>query len=67
MKGTSTKLTAGAFTTWITTIVFYVLFTATFGPQWEPPPAEVVVAFTGLVSAVVAWWTPELAELTGGR
>jgi predicted lysophospholipase L1 biosynthesis ABC-type transport system permease subunit len=61
MQGTSTKLTAAGVTGWVVIIFSYVLFTATWGPQWAQPPAEVVAAFTGLVSVVAGWLVPEKA------
>ena len=61
MQGTSTKLTAGALTSWVVILLSYVAFTATWGPEWAPPPAEVIAAFTGLVGAVAAWLVPEKA------
>ena len=61
MQGTSTKLTAGALAGWIMILASYVAFTASWGPQWATPPAEVIAAFTGLLSAVTAWLVPEKA------
>ena len=61
MQGTSTKLTAGALTSWVVILLSYVAFTATWGPMWAQPPAEVMVAFTGLVGAIAAWVVPEKA------
>ena len=61
MQGTSTKLTAGALSSWIIIILSYVAFTATWGPMWAEPPAEVIAAMTGLVGAVTAWLVPEKA------
>ena len=67
MQGTSTKLTAGALSSWIIIILSYVVFTATWGPMWAEPPAEVIVAMTGLVGAVTAWLVPEKALLAGSE
>ena len=67
MQGTSTKLTAGALSSWIIIIASYVAFTATWGPQWTQPPAEVLAAFTGLIGAVTAWLVPEKALVAGSE
>ena len=61
MKGTSTKITAAAVTSWIVILASYVAFSATWGPGWDQPPAEVMVAFTGLVSLVAGYFVPERA------
>ena len=61
MQGTSTKLTAGGLAGWVTILVAYVLYTATWGPMWDAPPSEVIVAFTGLVGFVAGWLVPEKA------
>ena len=61
MQGTSTKVTATGFAAWITICVFYVLFTASWGPLWAAPPAEVTVAFTGLIGFMAGWIVPEKA------
>lgn len=63
MQGTSTKLTAGALSSWIIICLSYAVFSAAWGPQWTEPPAEVVVAFTGLVGAAAAWLVPEKAVM----
>lgn len=61
MQGTSTKLTAAGLASWIIVCLFYVLFGASWGPEWAEPPANVTVAFTGLVSFVTGWLAPEKA------
>jgi len=61
MQGTSTKVTAAALASWVTICLFYVLFTATWGPAWASPPAEVTVAFTGLIGFIAGYVVPETA------
>ncbi len=61
MQGTSTKITAAALASWIVILASYVAFTATWGPGWNQPPAEVMVAFTGLISLVAGYLVPEKA------
>ena len=61
MQGTSTKLTASGLAAWLTICIFYVLFSAPWGPGWVQPPADVTVAFTGLVSFVAGYLVPEKA------
>jgi hypothetical protein len=64
MNGTSTKLTASALTGWVIILLSYAAFSATWGPGWAQPPAEVMVAFTGLVSVVAGYFVPEKAAIT---
>ena len=61
MQGTSTKITAGMVAGWVTILVSYVLFTAPWGPQFAPPPVEVVVAFTGFLTFVSSYFVTEKA------
>jgi hypothetical protein len=61
VKGTSTKISAAALASWIVILASYVAFTAGWGPMWAQPPAEVMVAFTGLVSLVAGYLVPEKA------
>ena len=63
MQGTSTKITAASFAGWVTILLSYIAFTATWGPGWTTPPPEVLVAFTGLVAFVAGYLVPEKASL----
>ena len=63
MQGTSTKLTAGAFAASLVLCLSYALFEATWGPLWSQPPADVIVAFTGIIMSVTGWLVPESAPV----
>jgi len=63
MQGTSTKITAASFAGWITILLSYIAFTASWGPEWTTPPPEVLVAFTGLVAFVSGYLVPEKAPV----
>jgi len=61
MQGTSTKVTAGMVAGWVTILVSYVLFSASWGPLFDAPPTEVVVAFTGFLTFVASYFVTEKA------
>lgn len=62
--GISTKVGAGAFTAATFSLIYWVLFTWTTGPEWAAPPVEVWINAQWIVSVVVAWWVPEKALQT---
>ena len=61
MQGTSTKVTAGMVAGWVTILASYVLFSATWGPLFDQPPAEVIVAFTGFATFLASFFVTEKA------
>lgn len=61
MQGVSTKVTAAAVAGWVVAIAAWVMFSASFGPGWEPWPAEVLAAVVGLTTLVVGYVVPEKA------
>ena len=61
MQGTSTKVTAGSVAGWVTILVSYVLFSASWGPLFDAPPAEVIVAFTSFAAFVASYFVTEKA------
>ena len=67
MQGVSTKVTAAAVAGWFTAILLWVLTSASFGPGWESPPAEVVAAVVGLLTIVVGYLVPEGATSGEGE
>ena len=59
MQGVSTKVTAAAAAGWVVSILLWVLTAASFGPQWESPPAEVTAALVGLLVLTIGYLVPE--------
>ena len=63
--GISTKVGAGAFAGAIMSVLYWVAFNWTVGPEWVAPPVEVWFNLQWIVAAIVAWFVPEQAIQSG--